>query len=136
MITDDWMDNWMTWLNDQWINGWMNEINVIGHWIWKGDCDVDLHSAQLSNSWHPNQYYFLSFISFQTFQLSIIEYLEETHPTPSLLPKDPFKKSQARTLSLIIGADIQPVQVALYFFQFQFEGHYLVWLGYSFLGKG
>lgn len=45
-----------------------------------------------------------------TQSLSIIEYLEETRPNPSLLPKDPFKRSQARTLALIIGADIQPVQ--------------------------
>lgn len=45
-----------------------------------------------------------------TQSMSIIEYLEETRPSPPLLPKDPLKRSQARTLALIIGADIQPVQ--------------------------
>merc|ERR1719378_1940295 len=45
-----------------------------------------------------------------TQSMSIIEYLDETRPQAPLLPKNPFKKSQARTLALIIGADIQPVQ--------------------------
>ncbi|XP_065058738.1 maleylacetoacetate isomerase-like isoform X1 [Rhopilema esculentum] len=45
-----------------------------------------------------------------TQSLSIIEYLDETRPNPPLLPKDALKRSQARTLALIIGADIQPVQ--------------------------
>ncbi len=44
--------------------------------------------------------------------MSIIEYLDETRPQAPLLPKNAFKKSQARTLALIIGADIQPVQVS------------------------
>ena len=47
--------------------------------------------------------------------MSIIEYLEETRPSPPLLPKDPLKRSQARTLALIIGADIQPVQVSYFY---------------------
>eukprot|EP00794_Sanderia_malayensis_P020374 gene20374-22383_t len=45
-----------------------------------------------------------------TQSMSIIEYLDETRSNVPLLPKDPFKRSQARTLALIIGADIQPVQ--------------------------
>jgi len=42
--------------------------------------------------------------------LAIIEYLEETHPTPPLYPRDPIKRARARALALIIGADIQPLQ--------------------------
>jgi len=45
-----------------------------------------------------------------TQSLSILEYLEETRPDPPLLPKDPLKRSQARTVALIISADIQPIQ--------------------------
>eukprot|EP00794_Sanderia_malayensis_P020373 gene20373-22382_t len=45
-----------------------------------------------------------------TQSMSIIEYLDETRSNVPLLPKDPFKRSQARTLALIIGADIQPLQ--------------------------
>ncbi|RHY21765.1 hypothetical protein DYB37_001229 [Aphanomyces astaci] len=41
---------------------------------------------------------------------AIIEYLEETHPEPALLPSDPFARAQVRNLVGIIGCDIQPVQ--------------------------
>jgi maleylacetoacetate isomerase len=45
-----------------------------------------------------------------TQSLSILEYLEETHPEPPLLPKDHLAKAKVRSLALIIAADIQPVQ--------------------------
>ena len=45
-----------------------------------------------------------------TQSLAIIEYLEETHPQPPLLPKDAIGRARVRALSLIIAADIHPLQ--------------------------
>lgn len=42
--------------------------------------------------------------------LAIMEYLEETHPTPSLFPKDAYLRARTRQLSEIINAGIQPFQ--------------------------
>jgi maleylacetoacetate isomerase len=41
--------------------------------------------------------------------LAIIEYLDETHPEPPLLPKDPIGRAQARALAQIIACDIHPL---------------------------
>jgi maleylacetoacetate isomerase len=41
--------------------------------------------------------------------LAIIEYLDETHPEPALLPKDPAARAQARALAQIIACDIHPL---------------------------
>ncbi len=41
--------------------------------------------------------------------LAIIEYLDETHPEPPLLPKDPLGRAQARALAQIIACDIHPL---------------------------
>jgi maleylacetoacetate isomerase len=41
--------------------------------------------------------------------LAIIEYLDETHPDPPLLPKDPIARAQARALAHIIACDIHPL---------------------------
>jgi maleylpyruvate isomerase len=41
--------------------------------------------------------------------LAIIEYLEERHPTPPLLPKHPSDRAIVRELSLMIAADIHPI---------------------------
>ncbi|WP_287496213.1 maleylacetoacetate isomerase [Pandoraea sp. CB10b_02] len=41
--------------------------------------------------------------------LAIIEYLEETHPTPALLPADPAARAHVRALALDIAADIHPI---------------------------
>ena len=41
--------------------------------------------------------------------LAIIEYLDETHPTPSLLPKDPLGRARVRSLSLLIACEIHPL---------------------------
>jgi maleylacetoacetate isomerase len=43
--------------------------------------------------------------------LAIIEYLEETHPQPPLLPKDPRGRARVRGLSLIAAADGHPLVV-------------------------
>ena len=41
--------------------------------------------------------------------LAIIEYLDETHPEPALLPKDAIARAQARALAQIIACDIHPL---------------------------
>lgn len=45
-----------------------------------------------------------------TQSLAIMEYLEETHPEPPLLPSDPVGRARVRALSLIVSADIHPIQ--------------------------
>jgi maleylpyruvate isomerase len=45
-----------------------------------------------------------------TQSIAIIEYLEETHPQPPLLPKDAIGRARVRSLALIIAADIHPLQ--------------------------
>jgi len=41
--------------------------------------------------------------------LAIIEYLEETHPEPALLPKDPIGRAKVRALAELIACDIHPL---------------------------
>ncbi|MCP5463510.1 MAG: maleylacetoacetate isomerase [Deltaproteobacteria bacterium] len=41
---------------------------------------------------------------------AIIEFLEETHPSPRLLPKDPLQRAHCRALTQIVNAGIQPLQ--------------------------
>lgn len=42
--------------------------------------------------------------------LAIIEYLEETHPSPRLLPSDPAARAEVRSFALISIADAHPLQ--------------------------
>jgi maleylacetoacetate isomerase len=44
-----------------------------------------------------------------TQSLAIIEYLEETHPTPALLPRDAAGRARVRALALNIACDIHPL---------------------------
>jgi len=44
--------------------------------------------------------------------MAIIEYLDETHPEPPLVPRDAFARAQARMLAEHINAGIQPLQNA------------------------
>jgi len=44
-----------------------------------------------------------------TQSLAIIEYLEETHPTPALLPKDPLGRARVRSLALLVACEIHPL---------------------------
>jgi maleylacetoacetate isomerase len=44
-----------------------------------------------------------------TQSLAILEYLEETHPTPALLPKDALGRARVRALALIWVADHHPL---------------------------
>jgi len=41
--------------------------------------------------------------------LAIIEYLDETHPDPPLLPKEPIARAQVRALADVIACDIHPL---------------------------
>ena len=41
--------------------------------------------------------------------LAIIEYLEERHPEPPLLPDEPVQRAQARAIALAIACDIHPL---------------------------
>jgi maleylacetoacetate isomerase len=41
--------------------------------------------------------------------LAIIEYLEETHPQPALLPRSPPERARVRALALAIACDIHPL---------------------------
>jgi maleylacetoacetate isomerase len=41
--------------------------------------------------------------------LAIIEYLDETHPYPALLPKDPAGRARVRSLALLVACEIHPL---------------------------
>jgi maleylacetoacetate isomerase len=43
--------------------------------------------------------------------LAIIEYLDETHPNPPLLPKDPRGRARVRAMAQIVAADSHPLIV-------------------------
>jgi len=40
---------------------------------------------------------------------AILEWLEETYPTPPLLPTDPVARAQVRAMAALIGCDIHPL---------------------------
>lgn len=40
---------------------------------------------------------------------AIIEYLEETHPEPPLLPKEPRARARVRAIAALVGSDMHPV---------------------------
>lgn len=44
-----------------------------------------------------------------TQSLAIIEYLNDIHPTPALLPGEPYEKALIRSFALSIAADIHPL---------------------------
>ena len=44
-----------------------------------------------------------------TQSMAILEYLDETHPDPPLLPKDPIARAQIRALADVIACDIHPL---------------------------
>jgi maleylpyruvate isomerase len=41
--------------------------------------------------------------------LAIMEYLDQTHPQPALLPKDPAGRARVRSLSLLVACEIHPL---------------------------
>lgn len=47
--------------------------------------------------------------TFLTQSMAIIEWLDETHPTPPLLPADPDGRARVRALSQIIACEVHPL---------------------------
>ena len=45
-----------------------------------------------------------------TQSLAIIEYLDEKHPNPPLLPQDPADKPIVRSMALVIACEVHPIQ--------------------------
>jgi maleylpyruvate isomerase len=45
-----------------------------------------------------------------TQSLAIIEYLDETVPSPALLPRDPYLRARTRQLAEVVNSGIQPLQ--------------------------
>ena len=41
--------------------------------------------------------------------IAVMEYLEETHPQPPLLPRDPLERTRVRSLALIVACEIHPL---------------------------
>jgi maleylacetoacetate isomerase len=46
-----------------------------------------------------------------TESLAILDYLEEIHPTPPLLPQDPRARARARSLAQVVACDTHPLYV-------------------------
>lgn len=42
--------------------------------------------------------------------IAIAEYLEEAHPDPALMPKDPIERARVREIMAIIACDVHPLQ--------------------------
>src|SRR6516165_4548031 len=42
--------------------------------------------------------------------LAIIEWLDETHPSPPLLPKEPLRRAKVRAFAQVLACDTHPVQ--------------------------
>lgn len=42
--------------------------------------------------------------------VAILEYIEEVHPTPPLMPADPIARARVRQLTEIVNSGIQPIQ--------------------------
>ena len=45
-----------------------------------------------------------------TQSLAIIEYLEETHPNPPLLPADPADRAWVRSMAMVVACEVHPIQ--------------------------
>jgi maleylpyruvate isomerase len=45
-----------------------------------------------------------------TQSLAICEYIDETHPSPALLPADPLARAKVRAAAYVIACDVHPVQ--------------------------
>ena len=45
-----------------------------------------------------------------TQSLAIIEYLDEKHPKPPLLPSDPADKALVRSMAMVIACEVHPIQ--------------------------
>ena len=44
-----------------------------------------------------------------TQSMAILEYLDETHPEPAIMPRDPASRARVRALGQIVACDIHPI---------------------------
>jgi maleylpyruvate isomerase len=58
-----------------------------------------------------------------TQSLAILEWLEETHPNPPMLPKDPVARAKVRAFAMVIACEIHPVQNLLVLNNVRALGH-------------
>jgi maleylpyruvate isomerase len=74
---------------------------------------------------------------------AILEWLEETHPVPPLLPRDPIERARVRALAMTVGCDVHPIdnlrvltylQKVLQVSEGQFEDWYNHWIALGFKG--
>lgn len=64
--------------------------------------------------------------------LAILEYLEERHPSPALLPADPYLRARARMLAETVNSGIQPLQnlAVLQRIKGEYKGDDKAWCAY------
>ena len=58
-----------------------------------------------------------------TQSLAILEWLEETHPGPALLPADPLARARVRAFAMAVACDIHPIQNLKILAKVQSLGH-------------
>ncbi len=71
-----------------------------------------------------------------TQSLAILEYLEETHPAPPLLPEGALARARVRQLAEVVNAGIQPVQNASVLKQLEALGQDKQAWAASFIARG
>ena len=76
------------------------------------DLDADAHRAEEYRRLNPQMALPSLVLDYGTvlFQsLAILEYLEETHPTPALLPADPRGRARVRGLAQMVACEGHPL---------------------------
>ncbi len=58
-----------------------------------------------------------------TQSMAMLEWLEETHPNPPMLPKDPIARAKVRAFAYVIACEIHPVQNLLVLNNVRALGH-------------
>ena len=58
-----------------------------------------------------------------TQSMAMLEWLDETHPNPPLLPKDPIARAKVRAFAYVIACEIHPVQNLLVLNNVRALGH-------------
>jgi maleylpyruvate isomerase len=69
--------------------------------------------------------------------MAILEFLEERHPAPALLPADPWERARVRSIAELVNSGIQPLQNALVLrtLKEKWPGYEREWAG-SFIARG
>lgn len=58
-----------------------------------------------------------------TQSMAMLEWLDETHPNPPLLPKDPIARAKVRAFAYVVACEIHPVQNLLVLNNLRALGH-------------